>query len=124
MNARPIAAASILALSAAAQSVHALPDPECRATAGVRSGGTNDVIRVTNQNANGNLSLEAHIKVMDAYGQPQGIEVNRPLTPNASVSLTVGQIFTAAGLRSFNANYLIQVIQHDASQIPAIDLSL
>jgi hypothetical protein len=124
MNTRFIAAASILVLSTASQSVSAGADPECVATAGLRGGGTSDVIRVTNQNENGSLSLAAHLQVMDANGQPQGIEVSRPLTPNASVSLTVGQIFTEAGLKSFNANYLIQVIQHDATVPPIVDLGL
>jgi ubiquitin-large subunit ribosomal protein L40e len=94
----------------------------CQATAGLRAGGTNDLIRVTNQNENGNLSLEARIRVMDANGQEQGKDVLRPLAANASVSLAVGQIFNEAGLRAFNANYLIQVIQHDEAD--TLDLGL
>ncbi len=96
----------------------------CTATAGLRAGGTSDMIRVTNQSANEDVTLDARFRVLSANGQQQGIEVSRPLAPNASVSLAVSQIFLDAGLRPFNANYLIQVIQHDTTESPTVDLAL
>lgn len=103
--------ASLLVL-VAAQSVDASNGlVECRTTAGLRAGGSNDVIRVTNQSQAYNL--EAYFEIVDGSGVHHGTEVIRALYPNSSVSLTAGQIFNAAELGLFNANYFIQVVQHD-----------
>ena len=111
-------------LAAAIQSASTQVEPECVATAGLRAGGTTDVIRVTNQSVNESATLQVHFHVLNAAGDEQGQDVSVPIAANGSVSKTGSQIFIDAGLRPFNANYLIQVVRFDASVTPVVDLGV
>lgn len=120
MNIKLFALTSAFVLSAAAQSVNAGGFfGDCVATADLRTNGTADVIRVTNQNAD--QTIQVRFRIMNASGGQIGHDYIVPLASNASFRTTVGGIYFNTGasplnsiLLVFNPNHLIQVVQSEA----------
>jgi hypothetical protein len=82
-------------------------DPACKSTADLRSGGSTDTVRVTNQ---GNAEMPYTVQFVNAQGTVQGKPVAKSLTPNQSASNSVGSLMQQAGIKTFNPANLLQIV--------------
>jgi hypothetical protein len=84
-----------------------LSDYACRTTADLRSGGSTDTVRITNQ---GTTDLPYTVQFVNALGTVQGKPVAKSLSSNQSASNSVGSLMLQAGIKTFNPANLLQIV--------------
>jgi YVTN family beta-propeller protein len=92
--------------SAAGQFIANVPT-SCTATADLRTGGSTDYVRITNQ---GTADVPYTLRFVNAQGIAQGKPVAKVLKPTQSASSSISSLMQQAGIRTFNPANLLQVV--------------